>query len=264
MIHLSPEFQSKLPGDVSFESIMNLQGEVYRKVEGRKTIRCELGGVGYFVKSHSGVGWKEIFKNLLQGKRPVLGAKQELLAINKLKQLNIDTMNVAGFGQQGCNPAGLRSFIVTEELNDTVSLEDFCAEWPGNRPDFGLKLKLINKVADIARVMHGNGVNHRDFYICHFLLDKKALLAGAVKLYLIDLHRVQIRRRTPRRWVIKDIAGLYFSVMNIGLTQRDLLRFVKLYSGKPLSANLRENRFFWQKVSQKAMILRQLGDKHVS
>jgi hypothetical protein len=43
---------------------------------------------------------------------------------------------------------------------------------------------------------------------------------------LIDLHRAQLRKKTPRRWVVKDVAGLYFSVMDIGLTQRDLFRFV--------------------------------------
>jgi heptose I phosphotransferase len=51
---------------------------------------------------------------------------------------------------------------------------------------------------------------------------------------LIDLHRAQLRKKTPRRWVVKDVAGLYFSVMDIGLTQRDLFRFVKMYTGLSL------------------------------
>src|SRR5690606_41125279 len=47
-----------------FDSIMQLHGEVFRDVPGRKTIRVRIGGKCYFVKQHFGVGWREIFKNL--------------------------------------------------------------------------------------------------------------------------------------------------------------------------------------------------------
>ena len=68
------------------------------------------------------------------------------------------------------------------------------------------------------------------------------------KLYLIDLHRLQIRRKTPERWAVKDISGLYYSSKDIGLTKRDLLRFIKLYRGKPLREILANESKFWQKV----------------
>ncbi|USE76561.1 lipopolysaccharide core heptose(I) kinase RfaP, partial [Escherichia coli] len=32
-------------------------------------------------------------------------------------------------------------------------------------------------------------------------------------------------------WRDKDLIGLYFSSMNIGLTQRDIWRFMKVYFG---------------------------------
>ena len=38
-----------------------------------------------------------------------------------------------------------------------------------------------------------------------------------------------MRARTPRRWRDKDLAALYFSALDIGLTRRDLLRFVRQY-----------------------------------
>ena len=44
----------------------------------------------------------------------------------------------------------------------------------------------------------------------------------------------------PRRWRDKDLAGLYFSVLGIGLTQRDFLRFLRVYFARPLRAILRE------------------------
>ncbi len=87
--------------------------------------------------------------------------------------------------------------------------------------------------------MHGGGVNHRDFYICHFLLHLP-VDARAPRLSLIDLHRAQVRRSTPRRWRDKDLAALYFSALEIGLTQRDRLRFLKTYFARPLRSVLHD------------------------
>ena len=60
-----------------------------------------------------------------------------------------------------------------------------------------------------------------------------------------------MRRKTPERWAVKDIAGLYYSSKEIGLTKRDLLRFMKLYRGKPLRQTLSEDMSFWAKVESR-------------
>jgi heptose I phosphotransferase len=133
-----------------------------------------------------------------------------------------------------------------------VSLEDFCREWPEAPPAFPLKLALIQKVADIARSLHQNGVNHRDFYLCHFLLERNSLAEKPVRIFLIDLHRVQIREHTPLRWIIKDLGGLFFSAMEIGLTRRDLFRFMKAYRQRSLAAILKDETDFWARVRSRA------------
>jgi heptose I phosphotransferase len=63
--------------------------------------------------------------------------------------------------------------------------------------------------------------------------------ADRLRLSLIDLHRAQVRD-TPRRWRDKDLAALYFSVLDIGLTRHDLLRFLAAYFARPLRRVLRE------------------------
>lgn len=235
---------------------MNLQGDVFRDVAGRRTLRFNLGKASFFIKIHQGVGWLEIFKNLTQVKLPVLGASNEYRAIRKLEQLGVKTMTIAGFGERGLNPAKKQSFIITEELQNTISLEDFCVNWAKQKPDYILKMGLIKKVAKIARCLHQNGVNHRDFYLCHFLLQQEDLVAGHVNLYLIDLHRAQIRRKTPRRWLLKDLAGLYFSAMDIGLSKKDIFRFLKHYKGVSLAVILND-KYFWSAVTRKAKKLYQ-------
>jgi heptose I phosphotransferase len=94
---------------------------------------------------------------------------------------------------------------------------------------------LIELLANVSKTMHDAGINHRDYYICHFLLEKETLATPAEPdCYLIDLHRAQMRKTVPERWAVKDIVGLYFSAMDIGLSKRDCLRFMRIYSGKTL------------------------------
>ena len=62
MLKLRPDLQKIFPGPEAevFDQIMNLQGDAYRDLAGRRTIRVVLDGHGYFAKLHYGVGWGEI------------------------------------------------------------------------------------------------------------------------------------------------------------------------------------------------------------
>ena len=246
-------FFAKLWRDADpFEEVERLEGEVFRRVKTRRTFRFELEKRGFFAKVHHGVGWREIFKNLLQWKRPVLGAENEFRALNFLQQLGVDTMTPCAFGVRGRNPAKLESFLITAELAGMVSLEDYCREWAQNPPPFRRKKRLLRQVARMAGTMHRGGVNHRDCYICHFLLDPATADDEVPRLYVIDLHRAEIRRRVPRHYLVKDVAGLYFSAMDAGLTWRDELRFIRYYTNRPLKSL--EKRF-WRDVRKTAFAL---------
>ncbi len=250
MLIIDPDIKVLFPQHALFNQMMALQGKVYRELENRRTQQIILNGKNYFIKQHFGVGWKEIFKNLLQFRLPIISAKNEWQALQRLQALQIPAPHVVGYGCHGVNPAKRRSFLLTRALPPHISLEDLCKQ-----PTVSLQLKrqLIIEVARIARTLHENGMNHRDFYICHFLLDKQSLLSGAQGpvIYLIDLHRAAIRKKTPLRWIIKDLAGLYFSSKNSGLTQRDLLRFMREYRGKSLKQILIEEAVFWQRVKKR-------------
>lgn len=242
MIELRADLAQLFSGEAAFDRILVLQGEIYRELAGRRTLRWEMAGRGYFVKLHFGVGWGEIFKNLLTFRLPVLGAANEYHAIRRCEKLGVKTMTIAGYGRRGWNPARQQSFLITDELVDVVSLEDVCRDWPVRPPPSRRKRALIREVATIARALHENGVNHRDFYLCHFLACRASLLSDAPELHLIDLHRVQLRHRVPRRWQVKDLGGLLFSTFDIGLTRRDWLRFLRAYRRQPLRTILTADR----------------------
>lgn len=227
-IYLEEPLRSLWAGKDPFRVVDSLQGDVYRALEGRRTFRTELAGRACFVKLHQGVGWGEIVKNLLSVRLPVLGAGNEWRACRRLTALGVDTLHPIAFGERGGNPARRHSFLVTEELAPTVSLEDYCRNWHAVPPAPTFKWAVIQRVAEMVRRMHRGGVNHRDCYLCHFLLHLPAH-AAAPRLSLIDLHRAQVRKHTPRRWRDKDLAALHFSSLDIGLTSRDRLRFLKTY-----------------------------------
>ena len=253
---LDEPWRSLWAGKDPFVAVEALEGEVFRELEGRRTLRTEVAGRGYFVKIHHGVGWAEMLKNLLSLRLPVLGAQNEWRAIQRLRELGVDSMRAVAYGQRGHNPARRRSFLVTEELAPTVSLEDYSLDWVELPPPVRLKRVLITRVAEMARRMHAGGVNHRDFYICHFLLHlDPPPTAERLRLSLIDLHRAQVRARTPRRWRDKDLAALYFSALDIGLTSRDLLRFVAAYFARPLRHVLSEETALLSGLASEALRL---------
>ena len=150
----------------------------------------------------------------------------------------------------GDDPEGWR---VHQELERATALEEDCFLLTNQMGVAAHEVNALQRVADVARRMHESGMNHRDFYICHFLLHlDPAPTPAALRLSLIDLHRAQIRARTPRRWRDKDLASLYFSALDIGLTQRDKLRFLRGYFGRPLREILRDEAALLARLDARA------------
>lgn len=238
-----------------FDDILALTGNIYRELDGRRTLQFERAGKSYFAKLHFGVGWGEVLKNLLSGRLPIVSARNEWRAIRHLERHDIGTMSLAGYGERGRNPARIESFVLTDDLRDTVSLETLALEWSAKSPSARFRRALIHELARIARVMHQSGMNHRDFYLCHFLLPNRQREQSPVRLHLIDLHRAQLRQHTPYRWQLKDLAGLYFSAMDAGFTRRHLLRFVRLYESRPLRDLPPASQRLWRQVEHKAIAL---------
>lgn len=220
-LFLAAPFDRLWRGQDPFSAVEHLQGVEYRALEGRRTFRTEVEGRGYFVKIHRGVGWREIFKNLASLRLPVLGASNEYFAIRHLALAHVPSMHPVAFGTRGANPATRHSFLITEELAPTLSLD---VAWPGC--DAARRQGLAREVGRMTRAMHAAGINHRDLYLCHFLLHTDV---DRPSLSLIDLHRAQIRPQVPRRWRDKDLAALYFSALETGVSRHDLLRFLRVY-----------------------------------
>lgn len=220
------ELVSALQGQDIFSAMENMPGSVAREMVDRQTLRFEINGHGYYRKWHRGVGWAEIFKNLLQLRLPVLGASNEWDALNKLRALNVPSLIPLAYGVRGKNPARQQSFIVTRELANVIQLDHLFEQ---HSVDIKTRRRILTRVAVIARELHAAGINHRDFYLCHFMLSTASLTAAVPDIYLVDLHRAQLRIRVPERWQVKDLGGLLFSSLNLGFGWRDYWCFMRTY-----------------------------------
>ncbi|MTC70962.1 lipopolysaccharide core heptose(I) kinase RfaP [Providencia sp. wls1914] len=253
MVELKAPFNELWKDKDPFVETDKLDGEVFRALETRRTLRFQIDDKSYFIKIHYGTTLKEVLKNLFSFRLPVLGADREWNAIHRLTEAGVDTMNGRAFGQKGWNPLRRHSFIITEDLTPTVSLEDYCANWATQPPKFKTKQMLIQRVAEMVRKMHRIGINHRDCYICHFLLHLPFTEnLQDLKISVIDLHRAQLRSSVPTRWRNKDLIGLYFSSLEIGLTQRDIFRFMKVYFEMPLKEILSQESSLMADAKSKA------------
>lgn len=255
-LFLDEPFAARWADRDPFVEAFAITGDTYRDMGDRRTTRFELDGNAYFVKTHAGVGVGEILKNLLYLRIPVLGAENEYRAIGRLNELGVETMTAVAFGRRGWNPADEQSFLITRALEPSEPLDEYCCPEVLSAMGARERRALVRRLARISRSLHDNGVNHRDYYLCHFLLDTSPEYASIPvsqrPIYLIDLHRVQMRRRTPRRWRHKDLAALYYSARRVGFDRRDLWCFLREYKQQSLRRVLAEGNRFWRSVAREA------------
>lgn len=262
---LRPPFDQAWKNKDPFVEMESLGGESYRNVKTRDTSRFDFQGKSYFIKRHYGTTLGEVLKNLLTLKMPVLGADCEWNAIHHLESVGVDSMKGVAFGQQGWNPLKRKSFIITEDLSPVMQLDHFFASKEAKNISYVQRLAIIERVAQMVRNMHLSGLNHRDCYLCHFLLRMPFTNAANMKIFLIDLHRAQIRRTVPRRWRDKDLIALYYSTLDLGFSQKEVFRFMKIYFGMSLRDIFQTEDELLRKVKKKVAKIHshtlKLGDK---
>ena len=211
----------------SFDDFMRLEGTIVKSaVRERSTQRLDLHGGTVYVKKHFFPGIREILKNFLRFRFP-LGALNEWRALLAFHAHNIPTMTPICAGRKHFFwKIEKESFLLTDDLGDTIRLNDFLKEnsaTPCRGKLLERKRGILKNLADITRRMHSAGINHRDYYLCHILLDSEE------KLYVIDLHRVDVGDSVGKRWVVKDLAALLFSSLEVPVTHGQRLAFYKRY-----------------------------------
>lgn len=248
MITIKDSYRSLFP-ETSVSAFCAIRGKVFKRIQNRCTQRIERNGRAFFIKCHDGIGWAEVFKNLLTLRLPVFDAGNEWRAILRLRELGLDTMQAVAWGGEGF-AAQRRSFLITESLEQATDLESWFIK---QQSDPATRRILARRIGSITATLHDNGVNHRDYYLCHLRIDQtRDPSPASAPIYIMDLHRAQIRKTTPSRWAIKDLAGMLHSSLHgparLALTRQDIASFLRGYLGPSWRQRLRANRPFWQQV----------------
>tara|TARA_S200000501_G_scaffold275956_1_gene259785 strand:+ start:2237 stop:3745 length:1509 start_codon:yes stop_codon:yes gene_type:complete len=233
-----------------FEKLKEIEGIVYRQTANRATKKFLFNNKEYFFKYHGPIGYKEVLKNIFKFQLPTVSARPEWNALLRSKELGIYTPEPLAICEKGFNPANSESFIITKSIEPNISLEEVFESNIADEISVLQKKTFIKRVASICRELHLGGMNHRDLYLCHFLVDAK--LDPKKPIYLIDLHRAQIRKKITERWLIKDIGGLYHSAIKFGITERDCYRFLMTYFNCSLRDLFSNQQTFMDKTRGRA------------
>lgn len=223
----------------TFGKIMALpapRGDVTRAVPGRFTTRVEAAGRVFYLKRHHGLmtAWQ---------------ARNEWQRLHELRDAGIACPAPVAFGERrGLLGAGA-SLVMTEEIPNATQADWWLRDRPARRRE------LLAPIAGIARRFHEGGWCHKDFYLCHFFAQEAAGGAGALKIFLLDLQRCARPCCCARRWLVKDLAQLHYSMTaQSGYTADDWHEFTRLYGAADAS--------LWRAVEAKSARIARHVPKH--
>jgi UDP-glucose:(heptosyl)LPS alpha-1,3-glucosyltransferase len=236
-VTVNADYQALLEhhGLQSFETLMGYAEGVPVKDRGGKRvfqIRLESEGrpVMLFLKRHRLPlsGWQRALRWI--GKTPCTeGAKEwaHILAFHDRRLPTVEPIAVGG----RVTGAVQESFLLTRGLQEYESLERIAPKRfspPLTAELVREKRRLIHAIGVLTRQMHWSGFYHRDYYWAHLMMRRESP-SPAQELRLIDLQRVIRFPWLRRRWQIKDLASINYSVRELGLTRADRVRFLRAY-----------------------------------
>ena len=174
--------------------------------------------------------------------------------MHRLARDGVPCVNPVALGEEFRNGRELRSAVLTAAVPGQ-SLEQWADQWISrdSRDDRRTARRLIEPTADIVARLHRSGYIHRDLYLSHIFFDPDAPLKQS--LHLIDLQRVIQPAGRRRRWIVKELASLNFSLPGGLISNTDRLRWLTRYFGvRKLNASMR--RLFYLIVGKTRWIAR--------
>jgi len=224
-----------------FEAMMaTTQGRCLRALGDRENWRLELhdghrGPRGLYLKKHHVRSLGSRIRAAVGAPPPATAGRVEAQNAGRLGLAGVEVMSLVAYGERLRRDGLVESFVLTEELAGYTPMDHFLMrrfpplpEQRKRRRDPHL-LALIRRIAEIARRFHDAGFNHRDFYCGHFFVREPE--PGRFDVKMIDLQRVQYRRRFRGRWIVKDLAQLAWSAHRHWISRTQKMAFIRHYLG---------------------------------
>ncbi len=223
-----------------FDALYNLSGgELFKQNRYRSVVRIYLKGEDgkshiFHLKRHHPPFITRV-KSIFTDFRIHDGAENEWAKILRLEQVGIRTMTPVAFGSFRKWGLPYQALTLTEHLYGAEKFEEYLPSRFGEgvlSPEkIYQKRRIIVETGKWARRFHEAGFHHQDFYLGHIFI--KPGKGDDFTLHLIDLQRVREHKRLRRSMVIKDLAQINFSALQLScVTRADRLRFLKAYLEK--------------------------------
>jgi len=214
-------------------------GKLFKKNRFRSVVRMTLQDASgkehvlHLKRHHPPVATR--LKSILTGFNIPDGAENEWEMIRRLEAVGIRTMTPVAFGSVRRMGLPFRALTLTEDLAGAEKLEDFLprvfGDQPLNNQEVERKRRIIRETARWAARFHNAGFSHQDFYLGHVFI--RTGKGDDFTLHLIDLQRVRESRRPRPSRILKDLAQINFSALQLPcLTRTDRMRFIHDYLGR--------------------------------
>ncbi len=186
----------------TFDDFWSLRSQPFKKKPTREIRWVKLDGRGFFLKKYFKLPyWR-------RGE-----AEVEWGGAFKLLKMGFSTPLPVAFGLEA-RLLAVRGFTMFQEA-------------PGRRVEDWLRERfdpeLVFHLARVAGRFHAAGFSHQDFYFCHFFWEPQEK-----RVTIIDLGRLRHSSSPRKRWVIKDLAELFYSARQT-LSAEDLDSFKNIF-----------------------------------
>ena len=251
--YINPSWQSILKQNrlADFDALWELQAGWFEEPNQRRggwsgVSRVELpaddsGVRAIFLKrqeNHKTFSWRHPFRGIPTFLR-------EFRHIMHYRACSVPTLEPVFFGTQLVGQDH-RAILATAELGGFAPLEAHLLQWrQEGKPPSAVRRNILEAVANLARCMHENHIQHNCFYPKHVFIRIAA--NNCVEARVIDLEKSRWR---PLRihCTLRDLDTL--NRHSRGLGQRDRLHFLKTYlQANHLTPNVRK---LWQRLADKA------------
>jgi len=235
--HVEPDYQEAFArlGLTSMEAVFRFdRGDDLTKANlarYRRRLRFQVGPPGriLFMKLYHVPPVRTQLQNWINGHKRRSCAMMELEPMAELAHHGINTPRPVAYGQIWKGLLEQRSFLVTEKIPDAESLENRlppCFDLIRTPDAHKQQRAFLTQLAQFIRRFHDLGYRHRDLYLAHIFRDTQG------QLFLIDLARAFKPLVCKRRFLIKDLAQVYYSLPAPYFSRTDRLRLYLSYMGK--------------------------------
>lgn len=198
---------------------------VKSQAKGRQVVRFRLAdGRLCYVKRYDRVGFWPALRARLFSRGYSCDAMREWLALRRASDAGVPVIQPLVVGEVRALGLVRRAFVATLDGGRDSTLEEVALNTVHDLRS------TAEKVAQLLARLHKSGVNHRDFYLGHLLMDRTD--TNGETICLMDFNRADVRGVVGKRWRVKDLAALHFSLPARRMSDRGRLRFLLEYTGK--------------------------------